>query len=112
MVDSKSARARGRRRPSWAVTAAEARSGDYGRGRGCRSSDGMRRHPGVRGFGINHLILVPGSEDLGTALRHRDRELEVRGEGAVCGEDGPVVVAETHVGTPRVDHRLDREDHP
>src|SRR5438132_13496510 len=56
MVDSKSARARGRRRPSWAVTAAEARSGDYGRGRGCRSSDGMRRHPGVPGFGINHLI--------------------------------------------------------
>src|SRR5919204_2385162 len=67
--------------PSWAPHAAEARSGCYARGRGWRSSEGMRRHPRVRITHINPLELlcdprrlaveVPGAEDAG---REEDRD--------------------------------------
>src|SRR5215218_6774803 len=62
--------------------------------------------------GFIPLLLVPGCEDAGAVVGDGDRELEMRGEGAVRGVNGPVVVAQAHVRAARIDHGLDREDHP
>src|SRR5688500_13140731 len=56
-------------------------------------------------------LFVPGGEDAGPLRRDRHGELEVGGEGAVLGEDGPAVVSHLHQRAAGVDHRLDREDH-
>jgi anthranilate synthase len=53
-----------------------------------------------------------GGEDLAPVTRDEDRVLELRGQRAVGGYDGPAVVECLYVRGPQVDHRLDGEDHP
>jgi hypothetical protein len=50
-------------------------------------------------------------EDLAAVLRDEDGVLELGGERAIAGEDGPLVVEDLNVVAADVDHGLDGEDH-
>src|ERR1022692_1117075 len=66
------------------------------------------KHTSVRHapFEFSPFGFVDDSQDLIAIRSHRDRVLEVRGQRAVRGHDGPLVVERAHVGLARVDHRL------
>src|SRR5215207_1018266 len=51
------------------------------------------------------------SEDVRTALGHHEGVLELGGEGAIAGDDGPVVAPELPLDRAEGEHRLDREHH-
>src|SRR5712691_3896635 len=54
---------------------------------------------------------VPAGEDVRTALRDRDRVLEVRGQAAVLRHRRPPVVQHAHLPAPHRHHGLDGQDH-
>src|SRR5882672_1074613 len=69
-------------------------------------------------FLTDALTFMPSSvrardprERLAALVGDQDRVLEVRGERAVGGHRGPLVVEHAHLGTPRAHHRLHREHH-
>src|SRR5258705_1835077 len=50
-----------------------------------------------------------GRQNLGAVLGDRDRVLEMGGQGAVAGHDGPAVGLDRYLVTAEGQHRLDRE---
>src|SRR5436190_9705803 len=67
-------------------------------GRSSPGPNGPSRRPTEPGPSGRRALAVgvPGGEDAGPAGLDRHREFEVRGQGAILGEDRPVVVAHPH----------------
>src|SRR5437588_8659863 len=68
-------------------------------------SAGLSRRPAPARF-------VPGGQNPRPVRGDGHRELEVGGQRAVLGVDGPVIVAHPDPVAPGCDHRLDGQDHP
>src|SRR5580704_4173898 len=66
-----------------------------------------RTHLDVRHDGVG-----PERQHLGSGVGDCNGVLEVAGELAVGGHDGPVIVQHPGLGPAHVDHRLDRDDVP
>src|SRR5205085_1762786 len=66
---------------------------------------------GVRGYSNDTRFSGGDGQNCAAARGDDDRVLELRGELAVGGHDGPAVGEEADLGRAQVDHRLDRDGH-
>lgn len=70
-----------------------------------------RRRPPRRRRRARRLAIRPWRQDVEAVFRHDDHMLPLRGPRAVLRHDRPAVGELPRFGAPRIEHRLDREDH-